>query len=254
MGVVYLAIALVSGFIFTNLHIPARYRQKRSNGWDSYFHVAAWGTFFSLVSLAICIPLDYFDSLGKLLTGVGLSLKEVDKLPLSLIDFKIGSWAVATVLIALIFGLISSFIYKVRPHLKFKASAEIAKNDHLESLVLESSSSQSTLLFSLKTRKCYVGICYGAVGHDEGESSNIAILPMLSGYRHSETLCVNFNNNYYDHYEKSGLLDGEHECLTLEHFKIIIPKEQIETASFFNLDTYKEFKVAENSPIIPDVE
>lgn len=245
MGVVYLAVALVSGFIFTNLHIPARYRQKRANGWDSYFHVAAWGTCFSLISLLICIPLDLFNVASLVLDKLGISLQELNKLPVSLVDVKYGVWPVATIISAFCFGHFSKCRFKKNPDLKLKESAKIAQQDHMESLVLDSSLTQSTLLISLKTRKCYVGICYGIVGHDEGESSNIAILPMLSGYRDSNTLSVEFNNNYFSHYANFGLLDDEHDTLTLDHFKIVIPKEQIETASFFCLDTYHAFKDAE---------
>ncbi|ELA9082385.1 TPA: hypothetical protein NJ354_003688 [Vibrio parahaemolyticus] len=247
MGVVYVALALVSGFIFTNLHIPARYRQKRSSGWDSYFHVAAWGTLFSLISVIICIPLDYFDFPAKALEGTLVSIAELKKLPVSVSDVKIGIWAIVTMTVAVVFGIASVVYFKLRPEKKLEVSAEIAQKDHLESIVLDSSLTQSTLLISLKTRKCYVGICYGVVGYEDGSPSSIAIIPMLSGFRDSETLCVEFKNNYYAHYEKTGIFDGEHKFLTLDHFKIVIPVEQIETISYFAMDTYMDFKEAEGN-------
>lgn len=46
MATLLLAVILVSGFIYVNLSLSTRYRYKRSNGWDAYFFVAAWGIVF----------------------------------------------------------------------------------------------------------------------------------------------------------------------------------------------------------------
>jgi len=48
MTTLLLAVILVSGFIYVTLSLSTRYRYKRSNGWDAYFFVAAWGTVFFL--------------------------------------------------------------------------------------------------------------------------------------------------------------------------------------------------------------
>ncbi|WP_320406743.1 hypothetical protein [Escherichia coli] len=55
MATLLLAVILVSGFIYVNLSLSTRYRYKRSNGWDAYFFVAAWGIVF--FSLAVFSPL-----------------------------------------------------------------------------------------------------------------------------------------------------------------------------------------------------
>jgi hypothetical protein len=248
MGVVLVAIALVSGFIFTNLHKPARFRQKRSVGWDSYFHVATWGTLFGGMAAVICVVIDYFNVVSNFFKDRGLPINDLGGLTLHLDDLKLVSWSVGTIVLAALFGYLSKLFYYIFSNSVFKLIARIAEKDHLDSFILEAAATQFPILVTLKSRKCYVGICYGEADGlaDAGAvGSHLALLPLLSGFRDSETLSLELTTNYNDHYDSNEIDTGGHERLTLDDFKNVLPKCEIESVSFFDLETYVQFKEME---------
>jgi len=245
VGVLFIAVILVSGFIFTNKYPPARFRQKRSTGWDAYFHVAQWGTVIAIASSFLYFLIDKFDVVSVILGWFSETVPSLLKgTGLNNLEIKIGFWVLLTLLIAYLVGVYMDRRYQ-DPRLLFQIIAEIASKDHMEAIILDSSSTQATVLISLSTRKCYVGICYGDLSYENGESSSLAILPMLSGYRDKDNLGVEFQSNYYSHYEENGIIEGKHEKLTLDHFKVVINKADIETISYFDLETYTKFKQRE---------
>ncbi|WP_244665003.1 hypothetical protein [Candidatus Symbiopectobacterium sp. 'North America'] len=74
-----------------------------------------------------------------------------------------------------------------------------------------------------------------------GSSEHLAILPMLSGYRDKDTLTITITTNYHQHYLESGVISGLSR-LNINNFRVLIPKDEIETISFFDTDTYNKFK------------
>lgn len=245
MSAVLILLVLVSGFIFTSLHVPARFKQKRITGWDSYFYVVAWGSLWGFVSAILCVLIDYFDCVAKTLEFFDLQLKDMSKLAIKFDDLRLISWAFTSVMLSLSCGLISKFYYWSLPDRKLKHIAKIAKNDHLDSFILESSVTQLPILVTLDSRKCYVGICFGEAGFDDGGSEHLSILPLLSGYRDKDTLSLQIQTNYHIHFEDNNIYDGQHDSLTLNHFRVIIPKSEIDAFSFFDVDTFKDFKKME---------
>ncbi|KXF79914.1 hypothetical protein ATN88_11700 [Enterovibrio coralii] len=95
------------------------------------------------------------------------------------------------------------------------------------------------------SRKCYVGICFGEAGFDDGGCEHVSILPLLSGYRDKDNLSLEIKTNYHVHFEDHDIYSGKHDSLTVNHFRVIIPKSEIESYSFFDVDTFKLFKKVE---------
>lgn len=247
MGVLLIAIALVSGFLFTNRHKPARFEQKRSVGWNSYFHVASWGTLFGVMSAVICLMFDYFNIISKLFDYYESPLS-LGGLTVNLDDLKLAAWSISTLALSISFGWLSQIFYALFPDKLFKLIAKNAQKDHLDLIILEASATSFPVLITLKSRKCYVGLCYGEAETTslQGErGSHIAILPFLSGYRDKDTLSLELNTNYDEHYDLNGINTGENERLSLDDFKNVIPKSEIESLSFFDLETYVKFKEIE---------
>ena len=245
MGVVFIAIALVSGFIFTNFHLPARYRQKRSTGWESYFHVASWGCFFSIIAGAICLIADYYNIVSTILNEYHQTIVELDNaFTLSVLDFKLASVEIVTLFLSLFFGLSSKFIFMYFKQLKMKTIAKIADKDRLEALLLEATIRQFPIALNLKSKKVYVGLCLAEPTVDSGVKF-IEILPLLSGYRDSDTLELKLISNYYEHYSKNGILDSSHETLCLDDFRTVVSKSELDSVSLFDIDTYKAFQSEE---------
>ncbi len=245
MSAVLILLVLVSGFIFTSLHVPARFKQKRITGWDSYFYVVAWGSVWGFVSATLCVVIDYFDCVAKTLDMLGLQLKDLSKLAIKFDDVRLISWAFTAVSMSAFCGGISKFYYWCFPDRKLKHIAKIARNDHLDSFILEASATQLPILVTLGSRKCYVGICFGEAGFDDGGSAHVSILPLLSGYRDKDTLSLEIKTNYHIHFEDNDIYSGKNNNLTLNHFRVIIPKSEIDAFSFFDVDTFKAFKEVE---------
>lgn len=242
MSAVLLLLILVSGFIFTSLHVPARFRQKRVTGWDSYFYVVAWGSCWGFSSAILCVLIDYFDCVARTLQLLDIQLKDLSKLAIKFDDLRLIAWALTSVLMSLVIGSLSKLYYFLLPDRKLKLIAKIARNDHLDTFVLEASATQRPILVTLGSRKCYVGICFGEAGFDDGGSEHVSILPLLSGHRDKDTLSLEIKTNYHIHFEDNNIYSGEHDNLTINHFRVIIPKSEIETYSFFDVDTFKSFK------------
>lgn len=241
MGVVLVAVALVAGYIFSHQHLSSRYKLSRTDGWHSYFYVAYRGVIFSLVSAALCITIDYFDCISKLLSQYDASLSELNKLFLNTQEIKISAWAGLTLLLAQISGWISRFYYYKLPARKERRLQKIVSENHLENFVLEASYTQFPIIVTLASRKTYVGLCFG----DEltnSEVESVAILPYLSGYRNKDDLTFEDTTNYWNHYQNEGIFDSTHEHLTLNDFRVILPRSEIESYAFFDIDTYIKFK------------
>ncbi|EGQ7787110.1 MULTISPECIES: hypothetical protein [Vibrio] len=245
MSAVLILLILVSGFVFTSLHIPARFKQKRTTGWDSYFYVVAWGTLWGFIAAIICVLIDFFNCVALTIEHLGYNLKDVSKLSIKFDDIRTIAFAFVSVSIALICGLLSRLYFTIFPDKKLKHIAKIAKNDHLDTFILEASATQIPILVTLGSRKCYVGICFGEAGFDDGGSEHISLLPLLSGYRDKDKLSLNILTNYHIHYEDNDLYDGTHDNLTLDQFRVIIPKSEVEIYSFFDIATFKQFKEVE---------
>lgn len=245
MSAVLILLILVSGFVFTNLHIPARFKQKRTAGWDSYFHVVAWGSLWGFVGASLCVAIDYYDCVARTIEYFGLNLKDVSKLAIKFDDIRLIAFAFTSVTVAIFCGLISRLFYWFCSDQKLKLIAKIARNDHLDTFILEASATQMPILVTLGSRKCYVGICFGEVGLDDGGSDHLSLLPLLSGYRDKDKLSLEIMTNYHVHYEDNQIYSGAHSNLTLDHFRVIVPKSEVEVYSFFDVDTFKQFKDVE---------
>jgi hypothetical protein len=85
----------------------------------------------------------------------------------------------------------------------------------------------TALMFTLSDRKVYIGkvISMGEPNEIEGPDQEVAIVPIMSGYRDKDTLEVKFVT-YYD--------DEKDKDLT-----IIIRQDLISSVSEFQFDTYK---------------
>ncbi|MGL4223846.1 MAG: hypothetical protein ACRCSE_01685 [Vibrio sp.] len=245
MSAVLILLILVSGFVFTTLHIPARFKQKRTTGWDSYFYVVAWGTLWGFLAAIICVLIDFFNGVAWVVERLGFRLHDVSTLAIKFDDIRLIAFAFVSVLLAFACGMISKVYFALCPDKKLKHIAKIAKNDHLDAFILESSVTQMPILITLGSRKSYVGICFGEAGFDDGGSEHVSLLPLLSGYRDKDKLSLNIVTNYHIHYEDNNIYSGDNGDLTLDHFKVIIPKSEVEVYSFFDITTFKKFKEVE---------
>lgn len=259
MGTLLLSAILVSGYIFTVTSVPARYKFKRSDGWGAYFYVATWGTGFCILSWMICSFMGFVGLIDFFAGIAGVTKNNVKTLiPLSADtvatgkSLKIAMWVVGSVVLSTACGMISK-AWHSSGNRKFKALVKAARNHPLETLVIEASATLAPVIFTLKSKKFYVGwVIRPPLEH--GKIEHIGFIPLLSGYREKDTLKIVVTTNYDSHYESIGLLGDVagmagppkiNSNLTFNDFRVVCPVSEIENLSFFDFETYNQFKLLE---------
>ena len=108
---------------------------------------------------------------------------------------------------------------------------DILSDSPLDALLFEAFIDATPVLLSLESKKVYVGIVNNLGEPNENESPNqeISIIPILSGYRDDSYQIVQFTNYYDSTFYKN-----------IDNFSVIIPQNQIITASKFDFDIYQE--------------
>ncbi|HBK4608399.1 hypothetical protein UDZ25_09100 [Serratia marcescens] len=246
MATILLSVILVSGFIFVNLSLSTRYRYKRSNGWDAYFFVAAWGIVFFLVGGFLCFILNatgVFRWVAKLLhlttdSFNGVVSTTTDKAQRNN-EIKQMAWVVISISLSALCGWWSKRKTS-KGDRRWDALAKAVGNNSFEAMLMEASARQFPIIITLSSRKIYVGlVTCPALEH--GMSDHLEILPMLSGHRDKDDLTINITTNYHAHYLESGVIGGLSH-LNISDFRVLVPKDEVETLSFFDTETYNKFK------------
>lgn len=246
MATVLLAVILVSGFIYVNLSLSTRYRYKRSEGWDAYFFVAAWGIGFFLAGGLITFILNVTGGFRLLAHIFHITTESFDGILSTarnkaqrIYEIKQIAWIVISILMSAILGLINKQRTK-RGDRRWDVLAKIVGHNFHEAMLVEASARQFPIIATLSSRKFYVGlITCPALEH--GQSEYLEMLPLLSGYRNKDDLTIHITTNYYQHYADSNNPNGS-PGVNLSDFRIVIPKDELETMSFFDIDAYKKFK------------
>ncbi|ALF02288.1 hypothetical protein AU861_08525 [Salmonella enterica subsp. enterica serovar Infantis] len=256
MNTIILAIALISGYLYVTRSVSARYIFKRSEGWDAYFYVAAWGVLFTLVAWMLC---SFLSVLGLFRWAYNFLLAhdfiEQDSIkrvfPLSpteqfkFADFKFAFFGVTSMFLAWAFGHLMRWYVCHDEDRRIDALVKAVHHDPLESLLIEAAVRKFPVIITLGSRKFYVGIV-DCPKFEHGKADYLQLLPLLSGYRDKDTLTITVTTNYKRHYIDSGIVGGLNGGpLTLADFRTLVPKGEIEGISFFDTDTYSQFKAKE---------
>ncbi|MFW3571256.1 hypothetical protein [Kosakonia cowanii] len=231
-----------------------RYQFKRSTGWDAYFLVAAWGTFFVTISWTLCSLLSITGFLrwavNSAIEGFGTDSNVISRVfPLTVEDatrfrdLKFALCGLLSLAMAYAAGGLKKFWLK-NSNRRIDALVKAVGDNALENMLMEASATQMPVIATLKSRKFYVGFVY-CPAFEHGTIDFLELLPLLSGYRDKDKLTINITTKYNEHYEKSGILNGKSD-LDLSDFRVLIPKAEIETISFFDFDTYTIFKSEED--------
>ena len=127
------------------------------------------------------------------------------------------------------------------------------KGDLVELLLAESIERQLNVELSLRSGKSYVGLALNSGLQSHGES-DVALIPLASGYREPDTRQLMITKYYADVIEewlaeseantiKSEEQEGEEERLhDLEDFRIVIPTSEVISVRLFDLEVYNRFQ------------
>ncbi len=105
--------------------------------------------------------------------------------------------------------------------------------------MMRSALSPIPILVTLSSGKVYVGFAV-RLPNPELERTDIRLLPLLSGYRESETQAIHFTINYdrvlsqLEHPDLNHLRPGD--------FEVVIPVSQISASHLFDVEAYEYFR------------
>lgn len=251
MGPLVIMVVLVCGFWYTENHYQSRIRHARTNGWTSYFYVAMHGCKFVIqgfgfllflyllllaVSLLISIPRLFSTAYGMKDFYSWLTDKTILSYPI----FFVFSLAVACVL-AYVAGDAARKSIKDES-VRQAAYREMAAMDGVESLLVQAIDEDMLIFVTLKSRKVYIGYV-AAPRIEHSHTQHLAIIPYISGYRDKDTLRYHEQHRYYELYLNEGITaDTEGNKLNLQHFRHVIPMDQVEAISLFDTGTYLSFE------------
>lgn len=108
--------------------------------------------------------------------------------------------------------------------------------DEIEQLFKKSAKEENLIQITLKNNKVYVG--FVDYIPPPKESNYLKIIPVISGYRNSETKIIKFTTNYYaalEIYQSNDEKQGSFEM------DITLKQDEIFTANVFDYEVYNSF-------------
>lgn len=251
MSAALIVVVLVCGYMYINSHIPSKHQFKKSTGWQSYFQVALKGTYYVSISFAFLLLIWIALLTLMFLCNIPLFFKgdpEYFTFAYDLLEIKFVGLGLPFVLLVTIAGVISFVESKneekklIDPVQRDRIFNEIAQSNPIEGIILESLMSNQHLLVSitLKSRKVYIGMPQ-ELRLEHLNTDVIVLIPFLSGYRDKDTLSFVEEVNYADHYKECSI-GFDTEPLSLQQYRHVIPRDQIEIVSLFNAQSYQKFK------------
>lgn len=248
MGPLVIMVVLVCGFWYTENHYQSRIRHARTNGWTSYFYVAMHGCKFVIQGFGFIL----FIYLALLLISLLFSIPHVFSPRHATKDFY--SWLTDNTLLEyplfFAFSMAAScgFAYVAGDAARKSISSEpvrqaayreMAAMDGVESLLVQAIDEDMLIFVTLKSRKVYIGYV-AAPRIEHSHTQHLAIIPFISGYRDKDTLRYHEQHLYYQLYLSKNIT-ADSVGLNLQHFRHVIPMDQVEAVSLFDTSTYKTF-------------
>ncbi|PHM47201.1 hypothetical protein [Xenorhabdus miraniensis] len=252
MWPVFITFVLICGYKYIDSDIPSKIELQKAQGWNAYFQVALKGGEFLIAGFIMAVFIDALLYLAMYIMNIPsyLGAKYTQfTFATDLNGFRYAtasffSWIVAISTVLMSIGQAStaknrSENYKYR----IKAIRNNAKKDSVNQLLLESLEHGLLVMVTLKSRKVYVGMVDEAKFYNFHTHSDamVSIIPFISGYRDKDNLSFNVEHYYVDIYNQKGITLSS-EPLSVYQFRHILPIDQIESFSLFDVDTYVSFR------------
>ncbi|OBU12525.1 hypothetical protein [Morganella psychrotolerans] len=245
---------LICGYYYVDTHIPSRYKLNKATGWNAYFCVGAKGIEFLFFGLGLALVIIFYLYTFMFILnipyylGAGYSPFTFASDFLGVRMFGMGMLSILCLGCTAIVSLFrTNEVKNENTDLDKRISGfrEIAKDSAVEKILLESLDKMEDglmLLVSLKSRKVYVGML-DIARFDGLDTNTLVLIPIMSGYRDKDTLTFKVEHYYTEHYAKEGITMTS-EPLSVFHFRHVLPFDQIESLSLFNVNTYSKFQDA----------
>lgn len=105
---------------------------------------------------------------------------------------------------------------------------ELINDNPMDEMFFDSLVDRKPILLTLKNKKIYIGIvnALGEPNEKEGPNQHISILPIISGYRDKDTMCV--------------VLKSEYKEVEDADTSIVFPLEEIAQVSWFDMGVHRQ--------------
>lgn len=239
-----LLLPLIGGYIFIHKWYRVKYYALRVDGHRLLFYAATAGAVFLFLS---CFIIAFFES-SQLLLSVNDIWHKIIPLENS------GRAALAFLISVSIWKFLNIFFdYELEVQ-----RVILDKRDPLEIMLRRALGEKKLVLFTVKNGKIYIGRIISNF-NPAFPLEHITILPCMSGFRDTSTKKINITNYYTDIYEatKQAIIErsaGEEreisnsliqsaikKELSSKGFEIVIPRSEIQSASYFDEESYKEY-------------
>lgn len=216
----------LGGYWFLRKFHFMRYSLLRESGYHVLFKSAVVGLFLVLIARVLIVFLfnPFIPYLGEFWKSFAPS--------------NYSGTASLSALLGFALPYVSNWFYT-----KEKAIRRAEKESgHLTELLIREINERGELAeISLKNRKTYIGFILesGMTGHEE---SDIAVLPVNSGYRKEDTLELKITTDYLPlvlDFLETQLVEEE---LREEDFRVVIPISEIVSVRIFDPDLYELFQ------------
>ncbi|OTQ79469.1 hypothetical protein B6D23_05395 [Gilliamella sp. N-W3] len=251
MWTVMVAFILICGYKYIDSHVPSKLELQKAQGWNAYFQVALKGCEFFVVGFIFASLLELFLYILMLFLNTPFYLgakyepfsfaTDINNCRLWTISFF--SWLVFLFSILVSVAQASKAKQEIVTTGKQEEIIQLAaEKNPIDKLLLESLLSTLMVSITLKSRKVYIGMIDKTKFFNIYTNSSpvISIIPFLSGYRDKDTLSFVLDCNYASIYQEKGI-SFDTKPLSYEQFRHIIPMDQIECFSLFDVDIYKAF-------------
>ena len=220
-------IPVLSGYLFlTNLNFT-RYGILKESGYHVLFRSAFIGILLFIVSSGITL----------ILTNSGhIDLLEIVEI---LVPIDNAITLSLTFLLGLVLPIPLNLFYSAE-----QATNKVAeRNGELTKLLIDESFGwYLPIEFSLRSGKSYIGYVIETQFTLKNQS-DIALIPIASGYRDKDTKKLVITTNYSQFIEKVFLEDGlEAEKSGIYKFRLVIPMSEIVSARYFDREIYDLFQ------------
>jgi hypothetical protein len=252
--VLLFALPLVGGLIFCSNWNFTRWRVAREEGYRLYFRAIFYGAvIFAVVALAHAylqaISLPYADAVAAVNEFARPFVKE---------GADADAFANLTVIcfISMLAGGPLALILNLVFWKPYWLRRAILKDD-VEGFLLSAAEREDSIAVTMDDQKVYVGFVVAGFDPTIGRKC-IELLPLMSGYRDSETHVVRFTTFYTELYgtnesiAQSAPLPAPLEHLTSEDFITLLPIERIASYRLFDAFAYLEFQRVGSSPSQPE--
>jgi hypothetical protein len=243
MGFLLILPILVSGFIYCHLHPFYYYKLNRYEGQYLYLQAARFGIYclaiawliqsilLFITTIKLCIPIPFISSQPNYLVLVSdwLIDSKIVSDPIKansyawIITISILMITVVPALNASIFKLLYSHKHKIKSDtdLNLFIMQELFADSPLDSALFEAMLHEKPLMIDMEDRKVYVCnvVSMGEPNENEAADQEIAVLPILSGYREKETLKVHLNTGYQALNVSSALVLRQENIISIREFE-----------------------------------